>query len=86
MLLCASGSQRLPYSKPQKPKKFWNFLGHSEFCSDPHRKAVLINLQQMWIALGNQRIFLTQDELAREAEAIGRHHVKFGSANSVPVH
>jgi hypothetical protein len=30
---------------------------------DPHRKAVLINLQQMWIGLGNQREFLTQEEL-----------------------
>ena len=30
---------------------------------DPHRKAVLINLQQMWIALGNQRNFLTHEEL-----------------------
>jgi hypothetical protein len=53
---------------------------------DPHRKAVLINLQQMWIALGNQRDFLTQGELAREAEAIGRLHVKFGGAESVQVH
>jgi hypothetical protein len=53
---------------------------------DPHRKAVLINLQQMWIALGNQRDCLTQDELAREAETIGRLHVKFGGADSVQVH
>jgi hypothetical protein len=57
-----------------------------QISTDPHRKAVLINLQQMWIALGNQRTFLTQEEIAREAEAIGRLHVKFGSANSVPVH
>jgi hypothetical protein len=53
---------------------------------DPHRRAVLFNLQQMWIALGNQRDFLTQEELAREVETIGRLHVKFGGADSVQVH
>ena len=53
---------------------------------DPHRKAVLINLQQMWIALANEREFLTQEELAREAETIGRFHVKFGGADSVHIH
>jgi len=52
---------------------------------DPHRKAVLINLQQMWIGLGNQRDLLTQDELAREVENIGRLHVRFGGADSVQI-
>jgi len=52
---------------------------------DPHRKAVLINLQQMWIGLGNQREFLTQEELAREAETIGRLQFKFGGADSAQV-
>jgi len=50
---------------------------------DPHRKAVLTNLQQMWIGLGNQRDFLTQEQLAREAETIGRLHVKFGGTDGV---
>jgi hypothetical protein len=53
---------------------------------DPHRKAVLINLQQMWIALANQRDFLTEEELALEVETIGRLHVKFGGAHSVHAH
>jgi hypothetical protein len=53
---------------------------------DPHRKAVLINLQQMWIALASQRDFLTQEELAREVETIGRLHAKFGGAERVQVH
>jgi hypothetical protein len=53
---------------------------------DPHRKAVLINLQQMWIALASQREFLTQEELARETETIGRLHVRFGGADSAQVH
>ena len=53
-----------------------------EISLDPLRKAVLSDLQHMWIALGNQRNFLTQDELAEEAEKIGRLHVKFGGADS----
>jgi hypothetical protein len=57
-----------------------------EISMDPHRKAVLTNLEQMWIALANQRNFLTKDELAREAETIGRLHVKFGDASSVQAH
>ena len=57
-----------------------------QICIDPHRKSVLINLQQMWAALGSQRDFLTHEELAREAETIGRLHVKFGGAESVQVH
>ena len=57
-----------------------------ELSIDPHRKAVLTNLEQMWIALANQRNFLTKDELAREAETIGRLHVKFGDAHCVRTH
>jgi hypothetical protein len=53
---------------------------------DPHRKAVLTNLEQMWIALANQRNFLTKEELAREAETIGRLHAKFGDAHSLHTH
>jgi hypothetical protein len=49
-----------------------------EISLDPLRKAVLSDLQHMWIALGNQRNFLTQDELAEEADKI----VKFGGADS----
>ena len=56
-----------------------------EISFNPHRKAALINLQHMWIALGNQRDFLTQDELAREVEAIGRLHLKFAGADSVQI-
>ena len=44
---------------------------------DPHRKGFLENLQHMWIALGNERNFLTDEELAQEAERIGRLHAKF---------
>ena len=56
-----------------------------EISIDPHQKAVLINLQQMWIGLGNQRDLLTQEELAREVEKIGRLQFKFGGAASEQV-
>ena len=52
---------------------------------DPHRKAALTNLQHMWIGLGNQRDFLTQEELARETEKIGRLQVRFGGADNVKI-
>jgi hypothetical protein len=57
-----------------------------ELSIDPHRKAVLTNLEQMWIALANQRNFLTKEELAREAETIGRLHMKFGDTPNVRAH
>jgi hypothetical protein len=41
---------------------------------DPHRKAALANLLQMWIVLADERRFLTAEELAREVETIGRLH------------
>jgi hypothetical protein len=50
---------------------------------DPHRKELLENLQHMWIALGNERNFLTDEELAREAERIGRLHAKFAGEGTL---
>jgi hypothetical protein len=41
---------------------------------DPHWRVTLTTLRDMWIALGNQRGLMTQTELARETEAIGRLH------------
>ena len=40
-------------------------------------KAVLDNLEQMWIALANERTFLSPEQLAQEVETIGRLHVTF---------
>ena len=48
---------------------------------DPHRKAVLSNLQQMWMVLADERRFLTPQELAREVEAIGRLHAGLDDAD-----
>jgi hypothetical protein len=43
---------------------------------DPHRRAVLTNLQKLWIALANERDFLTEEQVADEAEKIGRLQVE----------
>ncbi len=38
------------------------------------------------MSLGNQRNFLTQEELEEEAEKIGRLHAKFGGADGTQIH
>ena len=43
---------------------------------DPHRRTVLTNLQKLWIALANQRDFLTEEQVADQAEKIGRLQVE----------
>ena len=53
---------------------------------DPHRKAVLSNLQQMWIALANERAFLSPERLAREAESIGRLHCTLTERDTLTHH
>jgi hypothetical protein len=53
---------------------------------DPHRKEMLHSLQHMWIALGNERNLLTEEELAREAERIGRLHARFAGRNDGTLH
>jgi len=54
-----------------------------QISTDPHKKDVLTNLQQMWIALANQRHLLTQEQRAREAQKIGRLHAIFGRVDGV---
>jgi hypothetical protein len=53
---------------------------------DPHRKAFLENLQHMWMALGNEKSLLTEEELAREAERIGRLHARFAGTSEGTLH
>ena len=53
---------------------------------DPHRKAVLSNLQQMWIALANERAFLSPERLAREVESIGRLHCTLTERDTLTHH
>jgi hypothetical protein len=47
-----------------------------QISTDPVRKDILHNLQQMWIALATERAHLTPERLAREAEVISRLHLK----------
>jgi hypothetical protein len=53
-----------------------------EYSIDPHRKAMLSNVMHMWIGLGHRCNSLTEDELALEAEAIGRLHATFTAPGS----
>jgi hypothetical protein len=49
---------------------------------DPHRRTVLTNLQKLWIALANERDFLTEEQVADEAEKIGRLQVEVSAPDA----
>ena len=42
--------------------------------ADPKQQTFFANLRDLWIALGSQRELMSSDEMAQEAEAIGRVH------------
>src|SRR5262245_21749037 len=42
--------------------------------ADPVQRTLLANLRDLWIALGSHRELMSSDEMAQEAEAIGRLH------------
>ena len=39
---------------------------------DPERRFVLIKLRDQWIAVGNERSLMTDDEIAHDIERLGR--------------
>ena len=39
---------------------------------DPERRFVLSKLRDLWIAIGNERSLMTDDELANDIERLGR--------------
>jgi hypothetical protein len=43
---------------------------------DPIERDMLANIRDFWIILGNTKRFLSEDELAKQAEAISRLHAK----------
>jgi len=49
---------------------------------DPIRREILANIRDFWIALANERRFLSDDELARQTEAIGRLHAQLHLSKS----
>ena len=44
---------------------------------DPNRRSALAHLQQLWIALSDQKTFMTQRQLAEEIESISELHADF---------
>lgn len=51
-----------------------------QISSDPVRRDVLKNLQEMWLILADKNLRLSAAERAREAKKIDRLHAMFGSA------
>jgi hypothetical protein len=43
---------------------------------DPVHRENLGNIREFWIALANAKLFLSEYEFAKEAEAIGQFHAK----------
>ena len=53
---------------------------------DPQHRAVLAHLRNLWIALGNEREFMSVDELANEAAAIDRLHSELVRSKQPTLH
>jgi hypothetical protein len=55
--------------------------------ADPRRRPILEKLRDLWIALGNERSLLTDEQLCREVEAISRIQADMlPSEQAAPVH
>ena len=53
---------------------------------DPERHAVLTHLRNLWVALGNERHFMSVDDAAREAAVIGRLHIELVNSRQLALH
>ena len=53
---------------------------------DPVHREILTNIREFWIALAQERPFLSEEELARQAEAIGRLHARMTSRGATSIH
>jgi len=53
---------------------------------DPVHREILTNIREFWIALAQERPFLSEEELARQAEAIGRLHARMTSRGVTSIH
>jgi hypothetical protein len=53
---------------------------------DPEQRTFLANLRDLWIALGSQGALMSSDEMAQEAEAIGRLHADLYAAGDRRLH
>jgi hypothetical protein len=54
--------------------------------ADPAQRTLLANLRDLWIALGSQCELMSSDEMAQEAEAIGRLHADLYAAGDGRLH
>jgi len=53
---------------------------------DPVHREILANIREFWIALAREQPFLSEEELARQAEAIGRLHARMASRDVTSIH
>jgi hypothetical protein len=49
---------------------------------DPERRAIFTNLQQLWVALGNESGLMTAQEVANEAERISRLQAELSATDA----
>jgi hypothetical protein len=54
--------------------------------ADPERRTLLANLRDLWIALGSHCELMSSDEMAQEAEAIGRLHADLYASGNRRLH
>jgi len=54
--------------------------------ADPEQRTLLANLRDLWMALGSQCELMSSDEMAQEAEAIGRLHADLYAAGDRRLH
>jgi hypothetical protein len=48
---------------------------------DQQRRAILVNLRELWISLANERDVMTDEAFALEVETVGRLHMEWVSAD-----
>ena len=54
----------------------------AQAAGDPERRAIFTNLQQLWVALGNESGLMTALELANEAERISRLQAELAATDA----
>jgi hypothetical protein len=50
---------------------------------DPQRKAIFERLRDLWIALGNKRVLMTETQWATGIEALNRLHLEWTLAETL---
>ena len=54
--------------------------------NEPTKREILTNLGNLWIALANESRFLSDAELAKQVESIGRIHANLAEPGICVVH